>query len=41
MKTPGKIIILMDDLAEMASKILKLEKKKNKTSLSQQVICLA
>lgn len=40
-QTPRKIIVLMDDLAEIASKILKLEKKKNKISLNQQIRCLA
>ncbi len=40
-KTPGKIILLMDDLAELAPKILKLEEKKDKPSLNQQFMCLA
>lgn len=40
-KTPRKIIVLMEDLTEIASKILKLEKKKDKMSLNQQIKCLA
>jgi hypothetical protein len=40
-KTPREIILLMDDLAELAPKILKLEKKKGKISLNQQFMCLA
>jgi hypothetical protein len=34
-KTPRKIIVLMDDLTEIASKILKLEKKKDKMSFNR------
>lgn len=40
-KTPREIILLMDDLVELAPKILKLEKKKDKPSLNQQFMCLA
>lgn len=40
-KTPRKIIVLMDEMAEIAPKILQLEKKKNKDSLNQLITWLA
>ncbi|PTB94431.1 hypothetical protein C9994_12140 [Marivirga lumbricoides] len=40
-KSPGKIINLMDELIEIAPKILILEKKKGKLSLNHAITVLA
>lgn len=40
-KTPHRIIEFMDELVEIAPKILMLEKKKGKTSLNQMIMALA
>jgi hypothetical protein len=40
-KTPHRIIDFMDELVEIAPKILMLEKKKGKTSLNQMIMALA
>lgn len=40
-KTPRKFIVLLDELVEIAPKILKLEKKKGKDSLNQLIMYLA
>ncbi|MGB6036240.1 MAG: hypothetical protein WBG42_08225 [Cryomorphaceae bacterium] len=40
-KSPRKIIDFMDELIEIAPKILILEKKKGKLSLNQAIMALA